>query len=71
MTHYIVRKIYEICVDAENEDEAVEIAAPLIENGMMSDFYYDVVDVDLDYEAIAKEVLDAPCVGFNVVKWES
>lgn len=69
MTHYIVQKIYvyEIRVDAENEDEAVEIAAPLIENGEM-DFYYNV---DLDYEAIAKEVLDAPCVGFNVVKWES
>lgn len=68
MTHYIVRKVCEICVDAENEDEAVEIAAPLIENGMVSDSYYDV---DLDYEALAKEVLDAPCVGFNVVKWEN
>lgn len=68
MTHYIVRKICEICVDAENEDEAVEIAAPLIENGMVSDSYYDV---DLDYDALAKEILDAPCVGFNVVKWES
>lgn len=68
MTHYIVRKVCEICVDAKNEDEAVEIAAPLIEDGMVSDSYYDV---DLDYEALAKEVLDAPCVGFNVVKWES
>lgn len=68
MTHYIVRKTCEICVEAENEDEAVEIAAPLIENGMVSDSYYDV---DLDYEALAKEVLNAPCVGFNVVKWES
>lgn len=67
MTHYIVRKICEICVEAENEDEAVKIAAPLIEDGMVSDSYYDV---DLDYEALAKEVLDAPCVGFNVVKWE-
>lgn len=68
MTHYIVRKICEICVEAENEDEAVEIAAPLIKDGMVSDSYYDV---DLDYEALAKEVLNAPCVGFNVVKWES
>lgn len=68
MTHYIVRKICEICVEAENEDEAVEIAAPLIEGGMVADSYYDV---GLDYEALAKEILDAPCVGFNVVKWES
>lgn len=67
MTHYIVQKICEVCVEAENDYEAIEIAAPLIENGEV-DFYYNV---DLDYGALAKEVLDAPCVGFNVVKWEN
>lgn len=67
MTHYIVRKIREIYVDAENEDEAVEIAAPLLEEGMVANSYYDV---DLDYKALAKDILDAPCVGFDVVNWE-
>lgn len=67
MTHYIVRKVCEIYVDAENADEALEIAVPLIEDGMVANSYYDV---DWDYKALAKDILDAPCVGFNVVKWE-
>lgn len=65
MNSYIVYKVYQVAVEAENEDKAIEAGGLAFDAGIYDDWYYEV---EPDYEAIAREILNSPPVGMVEIK---